>query len=139
MSSYIVYGINGVFVISLILIIVGFIIGWLEYINYAYTLSEFDLRMRRGVLNRREISIPYRQIQDVDIDRNFANILLGLSRIVMQTAAHEEADEKGMTEVVLEPVDKAIALDLRDILERRIGVQVVEDEKAADVEEKISR
>ena len=41
-----------------------------------------------------------------------------------------------MTEIKIEPVDKNTAEEIQTMLERKIGVQVVEDDVKADKEEK---
>ena len=92
--------------------------------------------MRHGILNRRENSIPYRQIQDVDTEQGILYRLFGLSRLVIITAGHEEGGEKGDAEVWLEPINTNIAEEIQEQLEREIGVQVVEGEKEADQQAK---
>ena len=105
---------DGLFIIVILVFIVGYAISLIEYRNYSFTFEEFDLRMKHGVITRAEISIPYRQIQDVNI--------------------HEENNEKEMAEVILEPIEHEFAEEIRNLLERKIGVQVVKDEKSADEE-----
>lgn len=120
--------------IAILIFVIGFIVGWLEYKNYTFSLGEFDLIMKKGIFDRKETSIPYHQIDSVDIERNVMYQLLGLSRLVMITAAHEEADEKEMAEIVLEPIEKNFAEEIRAMLERKVGVQVVKNEADADKE-----
>ena len=136
--SLINYLILVIFGIGIIGCLIGFIVAWLEYSNYTYRLDEFDLIIKKGILEKRETAVPYRQIQGVDIDRTLSLQLLGLSRLVVMTAGTEEKDEKESADVVLEPLDKNIAEELQQILERKIGVQVVEDESKADKEESVN-
>lgn len=118
--------------VAVVLMLGGVVVARLEYANYAFSFEEFDLKMRRGILHRVENSIPYRQIQDVDVDRSFTHQLLGLSKVTIITAGHEEAGERGEAEVILEPLSKNLAEAVRLILERKIGVQVVENQSEAD-------
>ena len=131
-SSFVSYIVSGCFLIGLILLLVGFIVSWIEYRNFTFDFGEFDLHLSRGIIDRKETSIPYRQIQDVNIERDFDHQLMGLAKVVMTTAGHEESGEKGMSEIVLEPLDKDVAQEIRTLLERKIGVQVVVDESVAD-------
>jgi putative membrane protein len=133
-SSAVSSVILGLFLVSIMVILVSIIIALLEYRNYAFTFEEFDLKMRRGIFDRREVSLPYRQIQDVDIERDVSHQLLGLSKLVLMTAGHEEAGEHEMAEVLLEPLDKEAAEEIRAMLQRKIGIQVVETEQEADRE-----
>ncbi len=83
--------------------------------------------MGKGILDRTETAIPYRQMQDVDIARPLAYRLFGLSKIVFQTAGHEEPNEHGMTEIVLEPIGKDRANEIRTLLGSKIGIQIVKE------------
>src|ERR1019366_792842 len=59
------------FLVSVILVLVGIIIALVQYRNYIFVLNEFSLKMKHGLLNQLEISIPYRQIQDINLVRTF--------------------------------------------------------------------
>ena len=134
-GGYIAWFILGLYALAAIFFVLGFILSWLIYINYTFKLEEFDLKLRRGILNIEEVSIPYRQVQDVNIDRSLFYRFLGVSKLIIDSAGHEEADEKNETHILLEPIDKHIAEAVRSILERRVGVQVVKDERRADADE----
>lgn len=121
-------------ILAIFFFILGLIISILRYRTYSFTFKEFDLRMKKGILNLKENSIPYRQIQDVDTERPLTFRLLGLSKVVILSAGHEESSEHENTEIVLEPIDVEIAEEIRTKLEREIGVQVVKNEKEADKE-----
>ena len=122
------------FIVSLVVLIFGIAIARLEYKNLTYTFEEFDLRMKKGILHRTENSIPYRQIQDVDIDRTLTLQFMGLSKLTIITAGHEEAAEHEKVEVVIEPIQKEVAEDIRQMLERKIGVQVTRSVEEADAD-----
>jgi uncharacterized membrane protein YdbT with pleckstrin-like domain len=116
-------------VATLFLFLVTFVAGWFEYFGYSFAIGEFDIRVKRGIIKRRETSIPFRNIQNINIERNYSHQMFGLSKIILDTAANEEEEfEKGMSEAVIEAVDKEVAEELRDILHRKIGVQIVRPE-----------
>ena len=48
------------FVVVLAIIL---LIAWLVYKNYKYCLGDDSLKIKRGILNKEEVAIPYRQIQ----------------------------------------------------------------------------
>jgi uncharacterized membrane protein YdbT with pleckstrin-like domain len=122
--------------LGVIAFLAGFIVSLLQYRNYAFTLDEFDLKLRRGVFSQKEVSIPYRQIQDIDIVRTVSHRLFGVSRLVMITAGHESPEAHDQTDTTFDPIDKALAEEIRAFLERKIGVQVIESTVKADKEEK---
>jgi uncharacterized membrane protein YdbT with pleckstrin-like domain len=107
------------------------LLGWLVYKNYTFALAEDSLKIRRGIMSKEEIAIPYRQIQDVDIERDFSFQMLGLSKIVILTAGHE--DEKSAdddeSEGVLPAIDKDLASWLQGELLKRADVQKVSETK----------
>lgn len=134
-SVYIENGISALFLFSIILMLIGFFISWIQYRFYAFRFDEFDLHMRQGILSRKEVAIPYRQMQDINIFRSLIYQMLGVSRLIIDSAGHEEKDAKNQTDIILEPLDMREAEDIRDFLERRIGVQIVKDIKEEDNED----
>jgi uncharacterized membrane protein YdbT with pleckstrin-like domain len=131
LGQYIGLAADACFILFGFFFIFSFLIAWLIYINYKYMLSEDSLKVQRGILNKEEIAIPYRQIQDVDIDRDLSLRIMGVSRIVILTAGHEDApgegnpNERGESEGYLPALDRDLAEWLRDELLRRANVQKV--------------
>src|SRR5262249_54775350 len=76
--------------IAIVALLIAFFVSWLIYINYRFALQDDSLKIKRGVLNKEEIAIPYRQIQDVDIERDLTYQMLGMSRLAILTAGHED-------------------------------------------------
>ncbi len=126
----------GLYIFDLFLFMAGYIISKLQYIYYTFTLEEFDLRLKKGIFNIEIVSIPYRQIQDVNINRSLFYRLIGVSRIIIESAGHEDSKEQSETQILLEPIDKEMAEEIRQLLQRRIGVQVIEHEREADADMK---
>ncbi len=124
-----------IFFLAIIVGGVGIIINTLRYKFFLFTLEEFSLKLRKGVLRITEISIPYRQMQNVDITRPLLYRFFGLSRLVILSAGHEQDNEGDQTDTVFDPIDFEIAEGIRGFLGRRIGVQVTESEQEADKKE----
>lgn len=123
------------FLLAALLFGLTFFIGWLVYINYKFSLEEDALKIKRGILNKEEIAIPYRQIQDVDVRRDLLYQILGLSRLVILTAGHEEEKIKGgESEGILPAIDKDAAEKIRDELLQRANI-----EKVAQVDAKFTQ
>ena len=51
------------------------------------------LKIKRGILSKEEIAIPYRQIQDVDIEQSISDRMWGVARLAILTAGHEETKQ----------------------------------------------
>ncbi|HVO29073.1 MAG TPA: PH domain-containing protein [Candidatus Paceibacterota bacterium] len=121
------WAVLGIFVIVFFF---TFLVAWLIYINYKYMLGDDSLKIKRGILNKEEVAMPYRQIQDVDIERDLSFQMMGLSRIVILTAGHEdEKPEDDESEGILPAMDKDLAEWLQAELLKRANVQKVVETK----------
>jgi len=121
--------------LALLVIVLGitFFIAWLIYSNYKFCLGDDSLKIKRGILDKEEVSIPYRQIQNVDIKRDLSFQMIGLSRIVILTAGHEEGEkpEDDDTEGILPALDKDLAEWMQAELLKRANVQKVTEESSS--------
>jgi uncharacterized membrane protein YdbT with pleckstrin-like domain len=80
-------------------------------------------------LNREELSIPYRQVQNVDIDRSLFYQIIGVSKLTIVNASQDsilKAEER--RNIVLDPLDRRDAEEIREKLSHLIGIQVVRDD-----------
>jgi uncharacterized membrane protein YdbT with pleckstrin-like domain len=121
---------NRAFRLFAVVFVLTFFVAWLIYINYKFMLGEDSLKIKRGILNKEEIAIPYRQIQDVNIERDLGFQMMGLSRIAILTAGNQQeknADEEA--EGILPAMDRALAEWLQGELLKRTNVQEVIEEK----------
>ena len=89
-QPYISIATLGVFGIFLIVFAITLLITWLIYRNYKFYLGDDALKIKKGVINKEETAIPYRQIQNVDVERDLSFQMFGLSRIVILTAGEED-------------------------------------------------
>ncbi|MFZ2049283.1 MAG: PH domain-containing protein [Minisyncoccia bacterium] len=110
--------------------IITAIVTWIDYVGYGYQLGPDALKLRRGTFNKEEVAIPYRQIQNVDIERPFLYVLSGTSKIVILTAGHEDADakengSKGESEGIIPIIDSKLAVSLQNELLSRANIQKV--------------
>jgi len=141
-SRLISYGVNGVtfvaFALAIVSLVMSLVTTKLNYRNYTFTFEQFGMRLKQGMVRTMELTIPYRQMQDVSIDRGFFHQLTGTSRVIINSAGREEPSTtltpEQETNIILDPIDTAIAEDIRLLLQRKIGVQVVEGERESDRE-----
>jgi uncharacterized membrane protein YdbT with pleckstrin-like domain len=126
LASYVIFAAWLALTLFAIVFVGTFFVAWLIYINYKFFLGDDSLKIKRGILEKEEIAIPYRQIQDVDLTRDLSFQMMGLSRIVILTAGHD--DEKPLdddSEGVLPALDKNLAEWLQAELLKRANVQKV--------------
>jgi uncharacterized membrane protein YdbT with pleckstrin-like domain len=116
-------------------ILLALCLGTIDYFTYSFVLDENALRIKRGILNVEETSIPYRQIQDVDIERPVLYQMLGASRLVILTAGQSDKsddDFQDESEGTLPAIRKDLAESLREELLKRANVEKVVEEKPED-------
>ena len=117
------------FIISLVIIGAALATSWLTYINYTFLMADDSFKIRIGFLNKQENAIPYRQIQNVDIERSFMFQMLGLSKLIILTAGHEDKNPKGPggypaeAEGIIPAIDQKLASWLQSELLRRADIQ----------------
>jgi uncharacterized membrane protein YdbT with pleckstrin-like domain len=75
--------------LAAVVFLIAFLMAWLTYSNFKFLLGEDSLKIKRGILSKEEIAIPYRQIQDVDIERDLSYRMFGVSRVFIFNAGQE--------------------------------------------------
>ena len=106
--------------------------AWYDYVYHQFKLDEYALVIRSGVMNRREIAIPYRQIQDVDMNTNYLEDIFGVSELFILTSASEDRGVNGKKEessAVFPLINHMYAVELQRELMKRASVQQVTEEK----------
>lgn len=74
--------------IMIFLILLDYIWAYLTYCFWKYEIGSKVLKIERGVIWKKYISIPYERIQNVDIYRGPIARILGLSELQVQTAGY---------------------------------------------------
>ena len=75
------------------LFFVAAIAGWFRYHTLRYDIDDEGITMRWGILFRREISLTYARIQDIQLSSNVLERWLGLAKIQLQTASGSSSAE----------------------------------------------
>ncbi|GAB3566217.1 PH domain-containing protein [Amycolatopsis endophytica] len=91
--------------------------GLLRWFTTTYQITADHVRVRRGLLSRKELSVPRDRIRTVDLTSRPLQRILGLSRVVIGTG---RADRTGSEGVTLDSLATAEASRLREeLLHRR--------------------
>jgi uncharacterized membrane protein YdbT with pleckstrin-like domain len=85
-----------------------------RYIQHRFLLSEHSFHVRRGIFMVKEKVIPYRHIQNVDIDRPYHYRILGLSKLDITTARTDNFEDEKTNLIPL--IDKRLARKLSEFL-----------------------
>ena len=105
----------------------AFVIAYFWYISFRYKLEDNDLAFEKGLISRQEISIPFRQIQNADIEQSVIYRIFNLADLVILTAGHEDPERatENETEIVMPALNLEEARRLQEYLLDRANVQKI--------------
>lgn len=120
---------TGLFMISTLFILGAAFVSWLSYISCSFILGENALSITRGLLNKKEISIPYRQIQNIDIEQSLSYRMMGVSKLVILTAGNDNdnSDKVTKSEGVFDVIESKLAMMIKEYILQRANLQIVKD------------
>ena len=115
-DTIITIGILNLWIISLSVcaLFLIFVSTFERYIQHKFLLGEHSFHVRRGIFMVKEKVIPYRHIQNVDIDRPYHYRLLGLSKLNITTARLDNFEDEKTNLIPI--IDKRLAKKLSDFL-----------------------
>lgn len=99
------------------------VVSAFQYAAYEFMLDEHAFKIRSGILNIQIEAIPYRQMQNVDVERTILFRVLGVSRMVILTAGTEDSDTHNESEGLIPVLDKNLAMQVQEELLRRSNVE----------------
>lgn len=76
-------------IVGLILVaylVVTFLIAVLVYDYFYFTIDDDEVRVEHGIIHKRLVSVPFQQIQNVNITRTLIDRLLGIARLEIESA-----------------------------------------------------
>lgn len=62
---------------------------YLYYRAYFYDIDDQNVIIRKGVISKKEITMPFAKVTDVYVDRDFGDVILGLYDIYLSTPTSE--------------------------------------------------
>ncbi len=115
-NTIVTVGMLNLWFISLLLsiIILIFVSAFEMHIQHKFLLGEHSFHIRRGIFMVKEKVIPYRHIQNVDIDRPYHYRLFGLSKLDITTSRLDNFEDEKTNLIPL--IDKNLANKLSDFL-----------------------
>lgn len=97
-----------VFGIGLFVLQLGYAVA--RYLTLEYTLTDVELRVREGLLERQERRIPLDRIQDLGFESTILRRALGLAVVLVETASGRGVEAR------LDALSRADAEHLREVL-----------------------
>jgi uncharacterized membrane protein YdbT with pleckstrin-like domain len=81
-------------VVSVVLLVLVLLIGWLRRIGIQYTITDKRIVIRHGILSRSEHSAHIDRVQNVNTYQSFFERMLGVGTVDFDTAGSEDFDFK---------------------------------------------
>lgn len=125
----------------LVLILFALLVLAYEFLyvwTYYYDIGDTFLRIRKGVLLRREVSIPYHQIQDVNVDQDFLDHVLRLYDVHISTATEKYLLDPHIDGLSYQNADMILHKIHKEIEELHMPHSNVETQPQAEVNKAIS-
>ncbi len=80
---------SGIFIFGLTIAIIA---PPLKYRFWKFEVRDEEIYLERGVITRIKTIAPYRRVQHLDVEQNFIERMMGLSKLVIYTAGTRGAD-----------------------------------------------
>ena len=105
----------------------------MEYSTSRVMMNNSSVHIVRGILSKKEVSIPYRRIQSVEIKQSFLYRILGVGRVVISTTTDLEQptseNDSEMNDEVIRAMDYPLARLVEKTLTDRAEVERMEVKK----------
>lgn len=72
-----------------------YIVALIIYNSFYYWVDDHSFHKLSGIIHKQNVSIPYQQIQNVNINRSLTDRILGLSRVSIETAGNNKETGNG--------------------------------------------
>lgn len=96
--------------LALIALVVG--VMTLIWSRFTYQVTEREIRIKSGLLNRNNRSIPFDRIQDVSLEQKLVSRLLGLATVALETGSG--GGEDGQLDALSRPDAEQLRDTIRD-------------------------
>lgn len=121
-SNIVGYFIAILFIISILFIVGGVIASLIDYLSNSFNLGENAISIKRGFISKKEISIPYRQIQDINIEQSLNFKMMGISKMILLTAGDDDNDKEGESEGIFKVIDMGIAEKIKEYILQKTNI-----------------
>lgn len=114
-------------IMSVSYLIILLLIARLLYRNYLFEITPYAFRKEHGAFHKRTVSIPFEQIQNINVRRSILDQLLGLAHVEIETAGDSGVIKRGTIGGLYSPAEGYIpgitpneARDLKELLLSRM-------------------
>lgn len=119
-----------IFIIFFFLMILDFLYQYWYFIVYYYNLTTDFIKIKKGIITPREITIPYERIQDVYLDQDLLDRILAIYDVHVSTATISsgyEAHIDGLEKENAEKLRDLILYKIKEKLNRKTDIDNVNE------------
>lgn len=80
-----------------IYIVILYLAALVVFNNFYYAIDEVGFKKWYGLIHTQQVTIPYQQIQNVNINRSLSDRIFGLSRIIIETAGNASGTKSNVS------------------------------------------
>ncbi len=80
-------------------IVIMFLTALIVYNNFKYEIDETGIIIDSGVIHKKNVTVPFEQIQNVNIERTLTDRIFGLARISIETSGSSNAYPQTVADV----------------------------------------
>ena len=96
--------------LAVVLALVLFALAALQWWRYTFHVSDGELIVHRGVLQRQTLSVPLERVQSVSLEQKLLHRIVSLVQVSLDTAGTDDA------EFVIDAVDQPVAAALQQVV-----------------------
>ena len=110
------------FLVFLAVTALFFLAAYLEFRNFDYFFEQDNVVIKKGVIRKTTVTIPYSKVQNINIKRGLLLRILGLSEVQIETAGATAATGKIKPEGLIPAVGEEDAKKIFEFLNKKIEV-----------------
>jgi membrane protein YdbS with pleckstrin-like domain len=116
----------GLTVALVIVALIIFLLGWLEYRHYKIFITDETIKIFRGLVTEEELGLPFRRVKESNIERNLLDQIFGISNIRLTVLGEDDSNTKNNEDKLFLPaLDKNIAQEIQDIILKKAEVEQI--------------
>ncbi|MDD4989286.1 MAG: PH domain-containing protein [Candidatus Pacebacteria bacterium] len=121
------YAVSIVLALFLFACVFALLSAYAAYSAFRYKVDENGFAIEQGIFSKDEISLPFKQIQNIDVEQSILYRIFGMSNLVILTAGHEDKgfDTREESEIVIPAMTFADAKELQKFLLEKANIDEV--------------
>ena len=124
-SKFSSYGVNYIYLGVVLLLLLLFLRAYLIYINFQYKIAHQHFILKKGILKKTLVEIPFHRIQNINFKQNIVQQIIGVFEVSIETAGSSD------TEIAIKALSLEKATALKEIISKNteFGKEIIKETK----------